>query len=78
MSQFVRRPLPNLGHRIRPVSENSDRRRQPSGLVRQVLAEWKVHPGSHTRQHAQVVGLQQGQVPEDVHRPQERKVLRFR
>ena len=78
MPQFVRRPLPNLGHRIRPVFEDSDRRRQPSGLVRQVLAEREVHPSSHARQHAQVVGLQQGQVPEDVHRPQERKVLRFR
>jgi len=68
----------HLGHGFRPVSQDPDRRRQPSGLLRQVLAQRKVHLGCHARQHPQVVGLQQRQVPENVQRPQKRKVLHLR
>jgi hypothetical protein len=37
----------------------------------------EVHPGGDAGQHAEAVGLQQGQVPQDLHRTQEREVLRL-
>ena len=38
----------------------------------------EVHPGSHPGQHVEAVGLQQGEVSQDLHRAQEREVLHLR
>ena len=43
-----------------------------------MCAHREIHPGGHAGQHAEAVGLQQGQVSQDLHRPQEREVLRLR
>ncbi len=37
----------------------------------------EVYPGGDAGQHAEAVGLQQGQVPQDLYRTQEREVLRL-
>ena len=60
------------------MSEDADRRRQPASVVREVLAQRQVHPGRHAGQHAETVGLLKGQVSQDLHGPQERKVLHLR
>lgn len=74
----LRWPVPHLGHGQRPVSENTNRRRQSARVVCQILAQRQVHFGRHARQHPEAVGLLEGQMPQDVHRTQERKVLHFR
>jgi len=48
--QQLRRPVPHLGHRLRTVPQDPDRRRQSARFVRQVLPERQVHPSRHLRQ----------------------------
>lgn len=58
---------PNMGHSFRPVPEDPNRWRQSSRIICEVLTKWQVYPGSHIGQHTETVGLQQGQVPQDLH-----------
>jgi hypothetical protein len=57
--QFVRRLVSHLGHGFGSVPEDTDRRRQPSRLFRQVLAERQIYFGRNSGQHFEVMGLQQ-------------------
>lgn len=41
------------------------------------FSKWQVHPGRNLGQHTEALGLQQREVPEDIHRPQEREILHF-
>lgn len=67
-----------MGYSFRTVLKDSYRRRQSSSVVCEILAKRKVHFSSHAGQHIETLGLQQGEMLEDVHRPQEREVLYIR
>lgn len=60
------------------MSKNSHRRRQSSSILCEVLTERQVYLGCDTGQHTQTVGLQPGQVSQNVYWTQQREILYLR